>query len=117
MVMRVSCQTDTEIRTAVVMSPVGNLDASGTNALWEAVTAHLSEATPSLLADLSGVEIMTSAGIGILVRLFHRVQSLGGGMVVFGAGERVRDVIEVVMLTEVFRLCDTLAEARQRLVS
>jgi len=115
--MHVSCQTDHEIGTAVVVSPTGNLDASGANTLWDAVTAHLSEATPSLLADLSGVEIMTSAGIGILVRLFHRVQSLGGGLVVFGAGERVREVIEVVMLTDVFQLCDTLAEARQRLVS
>jgi anti-sigma B factor antagonist len=117
MTMRVSCQTDSKILTAVVVSPTGNLEAVGANTLWESATTHLSEAKPSLLVDLTGVEIMTSAGIGILVRLFHRVQSLGGGMVVFGANDRVREVIEVVMLTDVFQLCDTLEEARTRLVS
>jgi anti-anti-sigma factor len=117
MAMRLSSGTDSEIASAVLVSPIGNLDASGADRLWEAATSELSEQTPSLLVDLTGVEIMTSAGIGILVRLLHRVQSLGGAMVVCGASERVRQVFEVVMLAEVFRLCDTLEGARRRLVS
>jgi len=61
------------------------------------------------------VDLMASAGVGALVRLFHRVQTLGGQMAVFGANERVHDVIEVVQLSQILNVCDTMDEARARL--
>jgi anti-anti-sigma factor len=113
--MELSCRPDNGIRTAVVASPSGYLDVDGATVLWEQVTANLGEDTPSLMVDMSEVELITSAGVGILVRLLHRVQSLAGKMVVFACSKRVRSVIEVVMLAEVFKLCDTLEQAREKL--
>jgi anti-anti-sigma factor len=113
--MNIRCCQDEEIDGAVVAAPSGTLDVRGADDLWHVVTAELDSTTPSLMVDLAMIDLITSAGIGILVRLLHRVQSLGGSMVVFGASPRVREVIEIVMLSEIFKLCDTIGEARQRL--
>ena len=114
--MDVRCAVDREIDRAVVAVVVGAFDAVGADRLWERVVSMLDEEMPSLLVDLTGVELITSAGIGALVRLLHRVQKLGGRLVAFGANPRVRQVIDVVMLGEILGMCDTIDEARARLV-
>jgi anti-anti-sigma factor len=108
------CDVDFE-GGAVVARLTGNLHAHGAKTLWASVSPRLVEDTVSLLVDLSGLELITSAGIGTLVRLLQRTQTQGGRMVVFGAKPRVREIIDVVMLGEILGLCDTVEEARARI--
>jgi anti-sigma B factor antagonist len=115
--MELRCQPDGELEGTIVVALKGSLDVQGAVELWESVTPELDSGTPSLLIDLSSVDLITSAGIGALVRLLHRVQSLDGTIALFGPNPRVREVIEVVMLAEIFRLSDTVEEARQHLRS
>ena len=113
--MELRCQPDGELEGTIVAVPSGSLDVQGAVVLWEGVTPELDAGTPSLLIDLSSIDLITSAGIGALVRLLHRVQSLGGNLALFGANPRVREVIEVVMLAGILRLSETAGEARQKL--
>lgn len=113
--MQVDCRTDPEMSTTVVASLTGHLEAPGAARLWDAATPLLSEDSPSLVVDMTGVDLMASAGVGALVRLYHRVQKLGGRMAVIGTSERVRGVIEVVQLSQILNICDTMEEARARL--
>ena len=113
--MRVECSPDVEMPKAVIAALDGFFDQDGATLLWETVTPRLGGELPSLLVDLSGVNLMTSAGVGVLVRLLHRVESLGGRVALFGAGPRVRQVLEVVRLHEILNLSDTVDGARQRL--
>ena len=113
--MELRCEPDGELEGTIVAVPRGHLDVQGAVDLWDGVTRQLDTATSSLLIDLSSVDLITSAGIGALVRLLHRVQSLGGRLAVFGPNPRVREVIEVVMLAAVFRLSTTRDEARRKL--
>jgi len=113
--MEVHCDRDPEIDGALMAVPGGSLDTQSVDDLWQAVTHRLDEGTPSLMLDLSRVELITSAGVGIMVRLLHRIQALGGRMVVFGANPRVAAVIDAVMLTQILNLCDTIVDARERL--
>ena len=113
--MELQCRPDGELERTVFVELHGSLDVGGAVQLWDRVTPELDAGTPSLLIDMSSVDLITSAGIGALVRLLHRVQSLDGNIALFGANPRVREVIEVVMLAEIFRLSDTIEEARERL--
>jgi anti-sigma B factor antagonist len=115
--MELRCQPDGELEGTIVVVLNGSLDVQGAVELWERVTPELDANTPSLLIDLSSVDLITSAGIGALVRLLHRVQSLKGNIALFGPNPRVREVIGVVMLADILRLSDTAEEARQRLRS
>lgn len=112
--MEVSCRIDGVDARIVVVSLTGSLNAEGTDRVWAAASSLLGEQHPSLLVDMEGVGLMTSAGLGTLVRLHHRVHKLGGTIALFGVNERVRSVIEVVMLTKILNLSDTLDEARNR---
>jgi hypothetical protein len=94
--MGVRCGVDSE-RGAVVATVTGSLHAQGAKTLWASVGPRVAGDTPSLLVDLTGLELITSAGIGTLVI------------------PRVREIIDVVMLGEILGLCDTIEEARARL--
>ncbi len=113
--MELRCEPDGELEGTIVAVPSGSLDVQGADTLWKMVTQELDATMSSLLIDLSSVDLITSAGIGALVRLLHRVQSLGGRLALVGPNPRVREVIEVVMLAEILRLSATLDEARRRL--
>jgi anti-anti-sigma factor len=113
--MGVECSRDLAMSEAVVAALDGFFDQAGATLLWETVTPHLAGEVTSLFVDLSGVNLMTSAGVGVLVRLLHRVESLGGRMALFGGNRRVREVIEVVRLHEILNLSDTVEDARRRL--
>ena len=115
--MQVDCRPDPEMSTTVIASLTGHFGADGAGRLWDAASPLLSEDSPSLVVDVTGVDLMASAGIGALVRLLHRVQSLGGRMAVIGTNERVGEVIEVVQLSRILNVCDTMGEARERLRS
>ncbi len=53
----------------------GNLAINGATQLWEDISTRAGEGTNSFIFDFSDVHIITSAGIGTLVRLFVRPAS------------------------------------------
>ena len=113
--MEVRCGPDDEMPDALLVALEGFFDQTGSSELWEVVVPRLSGELSSVIIDLSGVNLVTSAGVGVLVRLLHRVQALGGAIALTGAGPRVREVIRVVHLHDILKLSGSLEEARQRL--
>jgi anti-anti-sigma factor len=114
--MEVRCHPDSELDGVLVANPSGALNENGGAVLWREVADKLNESQPSLMVDLSHAEMITSAGIGALVRFHHRINKLGGNIALFGANSRCREVIEAVMLTEILNLCDSIEDARDRMV-
>ena len=113
----VDVQPDPGAPGVVIAKVTGKLDHVGGVRLWSAATDRLDAATPSLIVDITHVEPLTSAGIGTFARLYHRVQSLGGRMAIFGASPRARTTIEAVLLAEILGLSDSLEEARGKVTS
>jgi serine/threonine-protein kinase RsbW len=113
--MELRCEPDGELEGTIVATLEGSLDVLGADELLKRVTPELDATTRSLMIDLTSVSLITSAGIGALVRLLFRVQSLGGRLAVVGPNPRVREVIEVVMLTGILGVSDSVEEARRRL--
>jgi anti-sigma B factor antagonist len=60
-----------------------------------------------LQLDFSRVEMVTSAGLGKLVALHKKMQSVGGHLSLHNLGERTYEVFEVTRL-------DTLLDVRRR---
>ena len=113
--MRMNCSNDLELGSTVLVAPEGSLDSITTPVFLEEVTPHVTAGTPSLLLDLGHVDWMSSAGVGALVRLLARTQSLGGGVALFGCNSRVRTILRVCGLEKVLNVRETAAEARARL--
>lgn len=113
--MRVINDANAGLGSVVLVRPVGHLDAVGASQFWDMVSPKLTPATPSLLVDMCKVDFMSSAGVGILIRLLTRVGQLGGFMGVCGCHHRVMTVLHVVNLEEVLNVRPTEDEAVDRL--
>jgi len=113
--MLMSFEPSDAIEGALLARLEGTLDANAAIELWEAMAAQVNERMRYVVFDFSGVTILTSAGIGTLVRLFTRLTGYGGGLAVFGCTSKVFEIFDVVMLGDILGVCDNEAEAWGRL--
>ncbi len=113
--MRVTCAKDSKLAKALHVSPEGMLEAHGATHLWDVLSERLDETTPSLLMDMSKIRLMTSAGVGVLIRLLTRARKLGGAISLYGCSERNRTILKVVGIGPLVNVRDTEEDARDRL--
>jgi anti-anti-sigma factor len=89
----------------------GSVNALAADQLWQSTTQQIEDGTRFVVFDFTGVTMLTSAGIGILVRLYTRLKDRDGGLAIFGCSEKIREIFAIVMLTEILKVCDTEADA------
>ena len=95
----------------------GSINALAADQLWESTAQQLDYETRFVVFDFTDVTMLTSAGIGILVRLYSRLKASEGGLAVFGCSARIREIFVIVMLDKVLKVCDSETEAWQALES
>ena len=113
--LEVSCHADSEAPSGLLVALAGDLDAMGVPELWGAVSAHLESGSACLLLDLSRVEHLNSAGVGMLIKIRNLADSRGGAAAVFGCNARVRQVLHIGMLEEILGVVESAREARELL--
>ncbi len=73
--------------------------------------APASPGEPLVILDMEKVPAIDSSGIGVLLQGHTTVQGRGGTCVLLRPTQVVREVLEVVGLTRIFRIVETLPEA------
>ena len=114
--MKLSYEPIPTIPGGILVRLSGNLEVNGATQLWEEVSARAGELTRFFIFDFSDVPIVTSAGIGNLVRLLVRLRSYGGGVAICGCSDKIREVFSIVMLDQILKVSDSEEEARARLL-
>lgn len=109
--MQVTCERPSAPPGGLVARLVGSFDPAGAAVFWERTSQQVGPDIHWVVVDLSGVTMLTSAGLGILVRLYTRLQGYCGGLALFGCGDKIRETIDIVMLTDVLRVRGSEAEA------
>ena len=96
----------------LVVGIFGELDHHKAAPLREAIDSEMMSArTKDIIIDLSGLELMDSSGIGVIMGRLRLVDSLGGVLCVSGASPSVQKIIELSGLTNLVFLCDTAEKA------
>ena len=113
--MVVTFNADTELEGGLVAHLGGTVDVTGAEEIWESVSREVGDRPARILFDFSDVSILTSAGIGVLVRLLTRLKSQGGSLAIYGCDAKVREIFNIVMLSDILQVCDDLAAAREKL--
>jgi stage II sporulation protein AA (anti-sigma F factor antagonist) len=93
----------------VVLAAAGMIDTRGSLQFEREIATHFDAGVRRFVIDLKRVELITSAGIRVLVMLARRVAS-GGGLVLCGLNEHVTSVFEVAGLLQHFTRTGTSAE-------
>ena len=115
--MQVTYETPPERSGALIARCGGALNALAADQLWESASQLIGDDTRMIVLDFGRVTMLTSAGLGMLVRLYTRVNGLGGGLAIFGCNDKIRQVIAIVMLDTLLKVRDTESEAWQALDS
>jgi stage II sporulation protein AA (anti-sigma F factor antagonist) len=113
--MKLSYEPDPKIAHGLVVRLSGNLEINGATQLWDDVSTRAGQDARFFIFDFSDVPIVTSAGIGTLVRLLVRLQGFGGSLAICGCSGKICDVFDIVMLKDILQVCNSEEEARARL--
>lgn len=97
----------------VVLAAAGMIDTRGSLQFEREIATHFDAGVRRFVIDLNRVELITSAGIRVLVMLARRVAA-GGGLVLCGLNEHVTSVFEVSGLLQHFTRTATSAEGVAR---
>jgi anti-sigma B factor antagonist len=73
------------------------------------------DTTPTLILDLTGVPYMDSAGLGVLVATYIAFKKSGQKIGLVGTNERVRALMQMTKVGELFPTYPTLAQAEESL--
>ena len=68
-----------------------------------------------MIFDLTGVEYIDSAGIGVLALAAGKVKEVGGALAVVAGPGRVSDLLKLTQMDAVMKVCGSLADAQAAL--
>ncbi len=89
----------------------GRLDAAGADQIGVRFSAVVASAGRPALIDLADVSFIASLGIRLLISTARSMASKGQPMVLFGANDLVRGVLDDVALDQIIPVVGTEAEA------
>jgi len=87
-----------------VLTVFGDLDMAGAPTLRQAVVAEVTGGTRLLVLDLTAVDFLDSAGLGVVVGGLRRLRAHDGDLVLVCPEPRIRRVFESCDLDRVFAL-------------
>ena len=96
-----------------VLSLAGEVDIATKESLREAAERLVADGAKKLLVELSGVEYMDSAGLGVLKGLRGQLLESGGVVAIVGAQAFVAKLFERAGLDQVFPMYADMAAALQ----
>lgn len=90
---------------------VQSLDALTVPELRPAVEQLVERGGVKVVVDMTGVEVIDSSGVGVVVGLFKRMRSLGGAVRVAGVSKQPLEIFKVMLLDRVLPIFPTSHEA------
>jgi len=100
-------------RGVVILKLAGKLDAGSLAEIEEVLADLYEKGFFKLIVDLSKVPYISSSGAGVFISALSQVRDNGGNLVLVAPVANVRDVFELLGLTQVFQICQTSAEATE----
>ena len=96
---------------AVVVSCSGRITAGAESDALQQYLDGLAHRSPHIVLHLGGVEFIDSGGLGLLVRYVVRAKHAKGNLSVCSVSPKVKDVLKVTKLGQVFQPHDTEEDA------
>jgi anti-sigma B factor antagonist len=100
-----------EMHRAILMEISGRIDSTNATELGEALNEQIDAGHYSLVADMSKVEYISSAGLRELVAALKRVKQTNGDLRLTSLSERVREVFNIAGLDAIFQIFNSQVDA------
>ncbi len=104
-----------ELHTVIVKLS-GSIDAHNAPRLEQALTEVVEAGVRNVILDLSDLQYISSAGLGVFMVLYEDVEDRGGKVVFAALPPKVHTVFDLLGFTQLFPFFTTVEEARQYLM-
>jgi anti-anti-sigma factor len=94
-----------------IIAPTGRIDSEAAVALGTAFAQLTDAREPRVVVDLTGVEYISSAGLGVLFALAKRMRAGGGALALCALGDQVRRVFDLAGFMPHFTITATRDDA------
>jgi anti-sigma B factor antagonist len=107
-----SIETQALDRNITVVKVAGFLDAHTFETLEEEMAALFGKKLYRVIVDLSKVQYISSAGAGVFIGALSEAQEHSGDIVLMSPTNNVREVFDLLGLTQIFRIVYDLKSAQ-----
>lgn len=95
------------------LSVVGDVDASSSIFLDTALAEALNSDQKIILVDATGLEYISSAGLGVFMSYIQELELKKMDLVIYGLNEKVKNVFQILGLDQLLKLAGNEVEAKQ----
>ncbi|MBC8123496.1 MAG: STAS domain-containing protein [Gemmatimonadaceae bacterium] len=92
----------------------GLMDAFSEPVFWKVMDKYVDEGSANVILDLAQIDFVDSSGLGALVRLAKKIQTIGGTLQII-SNPRVTQTVRLVRLEQFLSLRGSLDEALSNL--
>jgi anti-anti-sigma factor len=103
------------VGTASVLEPLGSIDGRGAIEFEQKLAEMVGKDAAQIIIDFQGVEVISGAGLRVLVTISNRLGHQGGAMCLAGLAEHLQNVFEVAGLANHFRIAPNVEAAAAQL--
>ena len=102
---------DKQVDGVTVIALTGSIDAMTAPKITEFIQDHIARGNIKLVADMSGVDYTSSAGLRVLLVAIKETRSQSGDLRLTGVQPDVRKVLNLSGFTDILKLFDSLDAA------
>jgi anti-anti-sigma factor len=103
--------TESRSGDVLIFTLRGQLDGFTAKGVEQQVLQHVDKGQRSVVIDLSGVDYISSVGLGALVMIHRRLKGFNGRMCLCQVREPVQEILETSALTKLFEIREKGEEA------
>jgi anti-sigma B factor antagonist len=96
----------------LLMKVTGEVDASSSIELDEAIKKVIEEEPQNLVVDCTNLDYISSAGLGVFMSYIEEFRKHEARLVIFGLNPKVKNVFEILGLDQLLKICATEEEAK-----
>ena len=113
--LTIGSQTITNCTAVTTLA--GEMDEGNFGLLEDEFNKLLESGVTGLVLDVSGLDGVTSAGIGALLNMSQLLEAKGGKLIVTAAKPEILGIVEILGLRETLSLADTAEQAKKLIAS
>lgn len=95
----------------MIVLPTGRLDAPSSEELKADMERLIGEGWRKIVANLEGVDYISSSGLRVMLSALKKLRSLGGDLKLASLRPYVRETFEIAGFTQLFEIYDREEEA------
>jgi len=103
-----------QLGNIALIGVTGFLDAHTFEELEEAIAQLFSHGQYKIIVDLSGVDYISSAGAGVFIGALSESQENGGNIVLMNPTANVREVFDLLGLSQIFSIVGDVGKAKEQ---